>query len=153
MPSVAVPADTQLQSAEQQQAVSVAGPGVAAPDSTSQKQIMGNQGDSNSEATSVVTDFYRALEVSDGTKAASYIIPEKTIAGPLSSEMMTRFYSSLRKPLQLRDVTLDTDGSVVARYSYTYQSGKECRGTARLLLTKRGNSLLINQILANEQCG
>jgi hypothetical protein len=73
--------------------------------------------------------FYAALGSADGNRAASLVVPEKRKSGALSASAISKFYSSLTKPLQLNGLMSLGGGKYQADYSYGAGT-HTCRGSA-----------------------
>jgi hypothetical protein len=100
----------------------------------------------------VVEQFYRFLGMGDGTSAAGLVVPEKREQGPLSASEMTRFYSSLSKPLVLFDVAELADGRVRVHYGYSATLQSTCDGVAFVTLSHDFATPLIQAISAPSRC-
>ena len=105
-----------------------------------------------SQNVAVVEQFYRFLGIGDGTSAAELVVPEKREQGPLSASEMTRFYSSLSKPLVLLDVAEFADGRVRVRYRYSATPYSTCDGVAFVTLSHDFATPLIQAISAPSRC-
>ena len=103
---------------------------------------------SSSAALSVVQSFYSALNGGFGGTAATLVVPEKQ-SGNYSPGALTKFYGSLRQPIQLTSSSLNPDGSVAVTYTYVYSNGQACNGAATVQTTVRGGRTLISGIHAN----
>lgn len=102
-------------------------------------------------AATTVEAFYLALGAGDGITAASFIIPEKAEKGPLSAAELSRFYSALRKPLELIGVTQISMDEFLA--SYTFVGGKSaCNGKAIVQTEIRDGRAFIRSIKALNGC-
>jgi hypothetical protein len=94
-----------------------------------------------------VRAFYSALASADGDRAASLVIPEKRAKGPLSASAITKYYSSLSKPLQLVGLVSLGDNSYQADYSYGAGS-HTCHGSAVVTIVRRDGSTFVEGIRA-----
>jgi hypothetical protein len=104
------------------------------------------------EASDAVRGFYSALGRGDGRSATMYVVPGKRDSGPLSGSALTRYYSSLREPLQLVSVRPTGANSVVAEYQYTV-GGTRCRGRAWIDVTRDSDGgVLIERIRTAGPC-
>ena len=101
------------------------------------------------EGRIVVASFYRSLEGRDGNTATMFVILDKRATGPLSANALTKFYSSLREPLQLSDIQTLSAQIYVAHYGYTTANGTICQGIATLHVTYGAAGPLIEKIQAN----
>jgi hypothetical protein len=94
-----------------------------------------------------VRAFYSALASADGNRAASLVIPEKRAKGPLSVSAITKYYSSLSKPLQLVGLVSLGDNRYQADYSYS-AGPHTCHGSAVVTIVQRDGSTFIEGIKA-----
>ena len=108
--------------------------------------------DASIPGDSVVSLFYKALENGDGDLAASYVIPEKRLAGAFAPQNITRFYSSLAQPLRLTSVQALGQEVYEARYNFVDNSGRHCDGRAVVTTIQRNGSALIAEIKALNGC-
>ena len=83
-----------------------------------------------SSAVATVRAFYSALSAGDGGSAAQLVVPAKRRSGPLSGPALTRYYSSFRRPLRVRNVAPVDADTVRVAYDYVLADGRLCRGTA-----------------------
>jgi hypothetical protein len=99
-----------------------------------------------------VRAFYQALGKADGKTAASFIIPEKRITGPLSEDEITNFYSKLIEPLRLSNVVAAGNNQFRASYSYRASRTRSCDGSALITMTERDGRAYIETIKAFGGC-
>ncbi|WGE42880.1 hypothetical protein [Actinobacillus equuli] len=99
-------------------------------------------------AYDVVAGFYSALSQADGDLAAAYVIPEKRGIGPFNQFNIYRFYSSLKKPLTIRNITQLNSTQFQVKYDFV-KTKSQCNGTAIVNLTYRNGYYLIQSIKAN----
>ncbi|MEO7027373.1 MAG: hypothetical protein ABI056_07455, partial [Caulobacteraceae bacterium] len=85
-------------------------------------------------------------------RAAALVTPEKRGGGPLSAPAMTRFYSSLRRPLRLMQLYPLDDSTVFARYRFVSADGRRCFGAANVTTTQRGGVMLVRGIRVYNGC-
>jgi outer membrane biosynthesis protein TonB len=81
-------------------------------------------------AMDTVHAFYSALGQGDGASAARHVVPAKRRSGPLSAGQLTRYFSSMRRPLRVRRIAPLDDNSVRIGYDYVLPNGRLCRGDA-----------------------
>lgn len=95
----------------------------------------------------VVQGFYYALSIADGDLAAAYVIPEKRGKGPFNQSNIYTFYSSLRKPLSVQNIT-QVNGNQF-RVDYHYIANKsQCNASAIVTTTNRYGYIFIESIKA-----
>lgn len=99
-----------------------------------------------------VRSFYAALGAADGQAASSLVIPEKRASGPFNADAITKFYSTLFEPLQLRNVAALGNGQYQAEYVYRRNAHTTCDGSAIVTVVPRGSQLLIGAIKALRGC-
>jgi hypothetical protein len=105
-----------------------------------------------SSPLTLVRNFYAALATADGYRASRLVVPEKRQFGPFSAPAITRFYSSLRDPVQLTAAYSASDGSVFVRYRFTFADGRICDGAGDVRTANRGSIRLIESIHAYTGC-
>jgi hypothetical protein len=109
-----------------------------------------NAGDRFAEA--VVTHFYQALALGDGNAAATYVVPEKRAAGPLSAAELGKSFAGLKTPVRQIDVG-EIDGDLVeAHYAFTTADGAKCAAITRVKLEERSGRPLITEIKTVRGC-
>ena len=101
--------------------------------------------------TTTVRGFYGALSAGDGAEAARFVVPELRARGPLSADAMSAYYSTLSKPLSLKDVRPLSDDTFEATYAFTSRSGA-CDGRAVVTTARRGALVLIARIRSLSGC-
>jgi hypothetical protein len=106
-----------------------------------------SQVDYSDSMMETVRAFYAALASADGNRASSLVVPEKRANGPLSASAITKYYSSLSKPLQLVGLVSLGDNRYQADYSYGAGS-HTCRGSAVVTIVQRGGSTFVEGISA-----
>ena len=99
-----------------------------------------------------VEAFYLALEVGNGFEAAENIIPRKRRSGPLSAAALSRFYGSLKEPLELLDVVDLGADRYRAFYRFETAAGARCDGSAVVTTTSVEGAELISRIIAENGC-
>jgi hypothetical protein len=99
-----------------------------------------------------VSAFYAALGRGDGGSAARLVIPSKRASGPLSAGALTRYYSSFRRPLRLRDATAIDGDTVQVTYDYVLPDGRTCQGRASVEVVGSGEETLIRSIRTQGPC-
>jgi len=107
---------------------------------------------SEERSLEVVRAFYTALGKADGGSASKLVIPEKRTKGAFAAPEITRFYSSLARPLRLVGTTPSSVNVVEVQYQYASPQGRPCQGRAVVNLVVRGDELLIDSIQAREHC-
>lgn len=122
-------------------------PGALAPPSPQAAAAPALSDQSDSARMETVRAFYSALTSGDGNRAASLVIPEKRTNGPLSALVITRYYSSLSKPLQLVGLVSLGDNRYQADYSYGAGT-RSCHGSAVVTLVQRDGSTFVEGIRA-----
>ncbi|TDQ59053.1 hypothetical protein EDC45_0845 [Mesocricetibacter intestinalis] len=95
-----------------------------------------------------IKGFYYALSIADGELAASYVIPSKRRTAAFNPINISRFYSSLREPLVLEDISKLSYDQFTVRYHYR-ASKTQCNGEAILTLVNYNGYWLIQKIKAN----
>jgi hypothetical protein len=99
----------------------------------------------------VVVAFYEALSAGEGRLAASFVIPEKTIAGPLSAKALNSFYGNLSQPLQLLGITEKFRHEYSVKYHFV--AGKNvCDGEALVHTESRNGRNFVSSIKALNGC-
>lgn len=101
--------------------------------------------------TTTVRGFYSALSAGDGAEAAKFVLPELRGRGPLSADAMSAYYSTLLKPLMLRDVRPLGDDTFEATYGFTSRSGV-CDGRSIVTMVRRSGLVLISRIRSLSGC-
>jgi hypothetical protein len=101
---------------------------------------------------SVVSSFYLALAKADGELAASYLVAEKRAAGPFAPQNITRFYSSLIRPLIPTSVESLSPGVYAARYNFVEKSGRYCDGRSVVTTTWRNGAEFILSVKVLSGC-
>ena len=99
-----------------------------------------------------VAAFYSALAQANGDAAAALVIPEKRGHGPFNEKSIHSFFSSLREPLRLTSVALQSENRVTAGYRYTKSGGEVCDGKALVDTVNRYGKTLISKIRALNNC-
>ena len=94
--------------------------------------------DDERSASATVRAFYSALSAGDGASAAQLVVPAKRQSGPLSADALSRYYSSFRRPLQVRRLTPVDANTVQVAYDYVLADGGVCRGNVRCRSGARG---------------
>jgi len=102
-------------------------------------------------AATTIRGFYSALEDGKGEIASSYIVPEKRSLPTFMGANLTRFYSSLAKPIHLIDIAQNDAEIYTARYTYATKS-KRCDGLAIVNTTVRDGRNFILSIRALNGC-
>ncbi len=101
--------------------------------------------------TRTVRGFYNALSAGDGIEASRFVLPELRARGPLSADAMSTYYSTLPKPLMLKDVRPLSEDTFEATYAFTSRSGA-CDGRSVVMTARRGNLTLISRIRSLSGC-
>jgi hypothetical protein len=102
-------------------------------------------------AMTTVQAFYLALAAGNGDEAASFVVPEKRVRGPLSANAITGFYRDLKEPLTLIDVV--PLGTTEYRVRYTFvDRATRCDGVAIVETTRLRGENLIASIKALNGC-
>jgi hypothetical protein len=114
--------------------------------------VRGTRPPGQDTARRAVETFYLALEVGNGSAAAEKIIPSKRRSGPLSGAAMSRFYGSLKEPLELLDVVDLGADRFRAFYRFETAAGSRCNGSAIVTTTSVGGAQLISRIIAERGC-
>ncbi|OOF88140.1 hypothetical protein [Rodentibacter ratti] len=96
----------------------------------------------------VVSGFYNALSNADGDLAAAYVIPEKRGIGPFNQTNIYRFYSSMKRPLKVHNITQINESQFRVSYSFT-KTKTQCNGISTVTLINRDGYYLIQSIKAN----
>jgi hypothetical protein len=104
----------------------------------------------DSNAATVVRDFYQSLGQGDGERAATYIAPEVR-RGPLSAAEMTRFYGQLREPLRLTEIKPVNANRYFVAYTFKAAS-RACIGRALVDTVNRSGENYISYINALDGC-
>lgn len=102
-------------------------------------------------AATTIRAFYEALENGQGEIASSYIAPEKRSIPAFNGPSMTRFYSSLTKPIQLVEIAKNGYQSYTVKYRYATNS-KVCNGIANITTTVRDGKNFIFSIKPLNGC-
>ena len=91
-----------------------------------------------------VQAFYLALAAGSGDEAASFVVPEKRVRGPLSANAITGFYRDLEEPLTLIDVVPLGTNEYRVRYTFVDRATRRCDGVAIVEETTslRGENLI-----------
>ena len=100
----------------------------------------------------VVREFYSALGAGDGQRAAEQVVPEKRAEGALSARRMSRFYSSLRRPLRIITAYPLDERTVFVRYEFVAPGGGVCVGAANVVTAQRDGQTLVRGIRALNGC-
>lgn len=127
------------------------GPDVIADD-VSVRDGPDEQGPTAAESALAANDFYRALGRADGARAASLVVPEKRHGGPLSSQAIDRFYSSLRAPLRVTSLRPLDNHHVAVRYQFVDPDGMLCSGDSEVATTVRDERVLVQSIHTHSRC-
>ena len=98
----------------------------------------------------VVRAFYTALGRGDGATASKLVVPERQ-TGHFDPQAMTKFFSSLSKPLQSLGVEPAGQNSYQATYTYVATT-KVCNNSVVVSLTKRNAQYLIQNIDSRGGC-
>jgi hypothetical protein len=107
--------------------------------------------DEYGSAATTVRAFYYALSQGNGEAASSYIISEKRAKGPFSAKSITKFYSSMDKPLKL--IGLEPSGADTFDVRYTFHSRVgTCNGQAIVRTTLRNDRFYIQSIKSLNGC-
>ena len=104
------------------------------------------------EALATVRAFYTALGAGDGASAARFVVSAKRRTGPLSAGELTRYYSTFRRPLQVRRVTTVDADTVRVAYDYVLADGRLCRGRSAVNVVRGDGGVLIGNIRAQGPC-
>lgn len=102
-------------------------------------------------AATTIRAFYAALHAGQGDTAAQMVVPEKRGAGPFSGAALSAFYSALREPVDLQDVSPLGADTWSVRYHYATIS-KVCDGRAIVETQTRGGRAYIARIRALDGC-
>jgi hypothetical protein len=102
-------------------------------------------------AASTVRAFYEALGAGQGAAASAMVVPEKREKPAFSPTAMTRFYSSLRQPIRLIDISGRGSGAYIVHYRYG-TSTRACDGRAFVAITIRGGQNFIQSISPLNGC-
>ena len=111
-----------------------------------------DDGEGSAGAVGTVSAFYAALGRGDGASAARLVIPSKRASGPLSAGALTRYYSSFRRPLRLRDATAIDGDTVRVSYDYVLPDGRTCQGRASVEVVGSGEETLVRSIRTQGPC-
>ncbi len=103
-------------------------------------------------ALGTVRAFYSALGRGDGASASQLVVPGKRASGPLSAQSLTRYYSSFRRPLRIRNMTPVGENSVRVAYDYVLGDGRLCRGQATVNVVQGGGRPLVSAIRTSGPC-
>ncbi|MAM35517.1 MAG: hypothetical protein CMH28_10635 [Micavibrio sp.] len=95
-----------------------------------------------------VAAFYKALSHADGNIASSYVVPSKRGIGPFNEENIFKFYSQMKKPLQVKNIEQINFDTVIVNYVYT-KTKTSCEGRAIVKTEYYMGNTLIRQIQAN----
>jgi hypothetical protein len=104
------------------------------------------------DALTTVRAFYAALSAGDGASAAQLVIPGKRQNGPLSARELSRYFSSFRRPLQVRRVTPVDANTVQVAYDYVLADGRLCEGVASVDVVQSGDKRLVSGIRTRGPC-
>ena len=107
--------------------------------------------DEYGSAATTVRAFYYALSQGNGEAASSYIISEKRSKGPFSAKSITKFYSSLDKPLELISLAPSGPDTFDVRYTFRSKAGS-CDGQATVRTTLRNERFYIQSIKSLKGC-
>jgi hypothetical protein len=102
-------------------------------------------------AATTIRAFYAALKDGQGAAAAEMIVPEKRKLPAFSSTELTRFYGSLKEPIELLDISRSEPSAFIAHYRYT-TSERACDGRAIVSTTLRNGRNFIESIKALNGC-
>ena len=127
-------------------------PGVDPRPAAERPAEQAEDGDGSPEALSTVSAFYAALGRGDGASAARLVIPSKRASGPLSAGALTRYYSSFRRPLRIRDATAVDGDTVRVTYDYVLPDGRTCQGRASVDVVGSGEETLVRSIRTQGPC-
>jgi len=105
-----------------------------------------------SDGLAAVRAFYSALSRGDGASAAQHVVPGKRQSGPLSAAQLSRYYSSFRRPLRVRELTPVDDNTVRVAYDYVLSDGRACRGEATVNVVQSGGRGLVSGINTRGPC-
>jgi hypothetical protein len=108
--------------------------------------------DNDPGVSDTVRAFYSALSAGDGASAAQLVVPSKRRSGPLSAGALSRYYSSLRRPLRLQSVTAVDANTVRVAYDYVLADGRLCRGQASVGVVQREGRNLVSGIRTRGPC-
>lgn len=102
-------------------------------------------------ARDVAYGFYAALGNADGLSASRLVVPEKRSKPAFRADNLTRFYASLREPLQIQSIqSIDRD---TVRVNYSYMADTRfCNGSALMRTVVRNGERLINSIQTGGGC-
>jgi hypothetical protein len=109
-------------------------------------------GNEDAGAAQTVRAFYSALSAGDGASAAQLVIAGKRRIGPLSASELTRYYSSFRRPLQVRSVTPLDANRVRVTYDYILSDGRLCRGRSTVNVVERDGRTQVSGIRTQGPC-
>ncbi len=107
-------------------------------------------GDYGTPATTIRA-FYAALQAGQGSVAATMIVPEKRLSGPFSAASLTRFYSNMKSPVELLNVSRMGAATYLVRYRYAV-THSVCSGRAIVETTELQGRDYIKRIRALDGC-
>jgi hypothetical protein len=102
-------------------------------------------------AATTIRAFYAALRDGQGAAAAEMIVPEKRKLPAFSPTELTRFYGSLKEPIELLDISRTGPSTFIAHYRYR-ASERACDGRATVSTTLRNGRNFIESIKALNGC-
>ena len=108
--------------------------------------------DDERSASATVRAFYSALSAGDGASAAQLVVPAKRQSGPLSADALTRYYSSFRRPLQVRSLTRVDANTFQVAYDYVLADGGVCRGSSAVEVVQGDGVPLVSRIRTRGPC-
>jgi hypothetical protein len=108
--------------------------------------------DAYGTAMTTVQAFYLALAAGNGEEAARFVVPEKSVSGPLSAAAMTKFYGGLSDPLTLIDVVPVRSDEYRVRYTFVASGAQRCDGAAIVRTASVKGANLIASIKARSGC-
>jgi hypothetical protein len=103
-------------------------------------------------AMTTVQAFYLALAAGNGDEAASFVVSQKRLVGPLSANAITSFYRNLEEPLTLIDVVPIHADEYRVRYTFVDRAPRRCDGVAIVQTTQVRGENLIASIKALNGC-
>lgn len=99
----------------------------------------------------VIRAFYAALGDGRGETASLLIVPEKRDVPAFSPSQLSRFYGSLRIPVSVVDIAIESPDSYVVHYRYATAS-RTCDGRAVVRTVERSGRAYIESIRALNGC-
>ncbi len=102
-------------------------------------------------AATTIRAFYAALRDGQGAAAAEMIVPEKRKLPAFSPTELTRFYGSLKEPIELLDISRTGPSTFIAHYRYR-ASARACDGRATVSTALRNGRNFIQSIKALNGC-